>query len=105
MADTEMAEFLRVNGIGGVALEPLVEERLTRAAHSQRTAGDVFAEESVQVRLSYWFVKHDVKLLALARSGRSAAALALSGAGRILLVCSQVPGLVFLYLNGCQSLL
>ena len=55
MADTEMAEFLRVNGIGGVALEPLVEERLTRAAHSQRTAGDVFAEESVQVRLSCWF--------------------------------------------------
>ena len=80
MADAEMAEFLRVNGIGGVALEPLVEERLTRAAHSQRTAGDVFAEESVQVRLSNWFVRRDLRPLALARSGRSAAELALSGA-------------------------
>ena len=81
MADAEMADFLPVNGIGGVALEPLVEERLTRAAHTQRTAGDVFAEESVQVRLlSRWLTLVAARAPCVGRSRRSAAVLALSGA-------------------------
>lgn len=104
MADTEMAEFLRVNGIGGVALEPLVEERLTRPAHSQRTAGDDFAEESVQVRLANWLARRDLRLLALARSGRSAAELALLGAAHPV-GNSKVPGLAFPCMKRSQSLL
>ena len=106
MADTEMAEFLRVNGIGGVALEPLVEERLTRAAHSQRTAGDVFAEESVQVRLANCFRPAGPQALFCSGKEREVCRSAcLVRSRRILLDNIKVPGLAFSCMHRSQSLL